>query len=492
MALLGYSLLVLCLSHFLWLLATRYRKSLRDIPGPWIASFSNAWKLAAIYCSDMPGWTIEAHRTYGKVVRIGPNHVSFASPKAFHTIYATNNLFVKSDFYEVGAPPYKSKPLENLFSLRDTQQHATLRRNIGGLYTKIAVLDFEPHVDRCVELFLNQVAKQTTNGSETLNMSLWLHFFAFDCLGDINISKKFGMLESGHDVKGFISSSDRIFFLVGLLTQAPLLQRLLKGFRFVAPVENAEPILKLTLDEVSNRRKSSQRENDMLCQFLNLHSTQPEKVSITDITAAIFINLTAGHDVLAITLRAVWHYLAQNGHVLKALRAEIEAAAKDTPISSTVPITKISKLPYLNAVIQETLRVHPNTGTIIERKVPSGGVLIDGYHMPPNTIVGVNAWVLHRNRKIYGEDAEAFRPERWIEASDAQLLEMNRCLFSFGAGAHTCIGKNIAMLIINKVVVEFYRRYDARLIFNSDGQAWKIHGGWVTKQTQMNMQVSRL
>ncbi|KAI9640750.1 hypothetical protein NHQ30_011059 [Ciborinia camelliae] len=76
------------------------------------------------------------------------------------------------------------------------------------------------------------------------------------------------------------------------------------------------------------------------------------------------------------------------------------------------------------------LRVHANTGTILERVVPAEGVEIDGYHLPGGTIVGVNAWVIHRNNEIFGDDIDTFRPERWVEASDEKLSEMKRNLFS--------------------------------------------------------------
>ncbi|KAI1389365.1 benzoate 4-monooxygenase cytochrome P450 [Hypoxylon trugodes] len=478
--------LVTCLQ----LLRTRYQKHLTSIPGPLIASFSNLWKLAAIYDEDMPGWNKNAHKKYGPVVRIGPSHVSFASPRAFHIIHASRQAFAKSDFYEVGAPAYGGEPLENLFSLRDAQRHATLKRNIGGLYTKTAVRDFEPHIDSCIDLFMKQLAERTRDGPTELNMSVWLHLFAYECLSEINVSKKLGFLEQGKDVNGTIESSDKIFYMVGLFTQAPILQSVLNFLRSLAPAEEAEPILKFTLSEVDERRKSTQIHTDMLGKLLDLHLSNPEKLSIRELTAAIFINLTAGHDVLAITIRAIWYYLASNQHVLSKLRDEIESIDGEHLTSPMIPFTVISKLPYLNAVIQETLRVHPNTGTIIERKAPQEGATIDGYYIPGGTTVGVNAWVLHHDQTIFGKDADEFRPERWLEASEEKRLEMNQCLFSFGAGTHTCIGKNIAIMMISKLVVEFYRLYDAGLANPQRG--WNVHGSWVTKQTEMDMIISRI
>ncbi len=61
----------------------------------------------------------------------------------------------------------------------------------------------------------------------------------------------------------------------------------------------------------------------------------------------------------------------------------------------------------------------------------------------------MNGWALHRNQKIYGPDANEFRPERWLEAGDKKLMES--CYPSFGFGSRTCVGKNMALMEINKV-----------------------------------------
>ena len=140
----------------------------------------------------------------------------------------------------------------------------------------------------------------------------------------------------------------------------------------------------------------------------------------------------AGHDVLAITLRAIWYYLAQHPQMKIKLRAEILAANSKHSSSSPIPYEKVSELPYLNAVISETLRYHPNTSTIIERVVPQGGATIDGYALPERTVVGVNAWILHFNTQIFGNDAHVFRPERWLEASEEKRAEMTRHIFTVG------------------------------------------------------------
>ena len=75
------------------------------------------------------------------------------------------------------------------------------------------------------------------------------------------------------------------------------------------------------------------------------------------------------------------------------------------------------------------MRIHPSTGFILERLVPQGGVDLCHVHLPENTVVGVNAWVIHRNRAIFGTDVDVFRPERWIDSDPEMIKEMHRSLF---------------------------------------------------------------
>jgi len=85
-------------------------------------------------------------------------------------------------------------------------------------------------------------------------------------------------------------------------------------------------------------------------------------------------------------------------------------------------------MPYLQAVMKEAMRMHPAVGVSMPRYVPSGGAEIDGRWYPAGTVVGVNAWVIHRNKEVFGEDADAFRPERWLE-SDSKAKEMARNMY---------------------------------------------------------------
>lgn len=89
---LGTTLLAVLLANVLW---TRYRSGLRQIPGPFLASFSNLWKLQAVWKQNMHRANIRVHEDYGPIVRIGPNHVSVADPASMQIIYGVKNVWQK-------------------------------------------------------------------------------------------------------------------------------------------------------------------------------------------------------------------------------------------------------------------------------------------------------------------------------------------------------------------------------------------------------------
>jgi cytochrome P450 len=123
--------------------------------------------------------------------------------------------------------------------------------------------------------------------------------------------------------------------------------------------------------------------------------------------------------------------------------------------------------------------MHPAVGLVLERVVPPQGADILGEHIPGGTLVGCNPWVLHRRPEIFGKDVDTFRPERWIEATPAQLREMKATMFQFGSGARTCIGKHIALLETYKLVPTFLRNFDISL--EKENEEWRTHNAFFVR-----------
>lgn len=137
------------------------------------------------------------------------------------------------------------------------------------------------------------------------------------------------------------------------------------------------------------------------------------------------------------------------------LQREIDSAMAAGKISSPIAESEAKKLPYLQAVIREGLRMYPPVTGLGSKQVPKGGDIINGQFVPEGTQVGTNYFGLMRSKSVWGNDADLFRPERWLEAKEDQLKVMNGVAdLAFGYGKYSCLGKPVAMMELNKIFVE--------------------------------------
>ena len=81
--------------------------------------------------------------------------------------------------------------------------------------------------------------------------------------------------------------------------------------------------------------------------------------------------------------------------------------------------------------------------------VGKGGLELDGKYVPEGTEVTCNPWLVHRDRTVFGEDAEEFNPERWLESEERTKI-LTKYSATFGYGSRACLGKDIAMIELFK------------------------------------------
>ena len=128
----------------------------------------------------------------------------------------------------------------------------------------------------------------------------------------------------------------------------------------------------------------------------------------------IATNIGAGSGPTATILRAIFYNLLKHPQTLQKLVGEIQAAAQAGKLSKVATWKECQNLPYLEACVKEAERIHPAIGLPLERIVPAKGATICGQYFQGGTVVGINAWVIHRDKVIFGDDAENWRPERWL------------------------------------------------------------------------------
>ncbi|KAL6253147.1 Cytochrome p-450 [Rhinocladiella similis] len=472
-------------------LHTAFRKGIRQIPGPWLAKFTIFYRISLVSKGNGVQEYRRLHEKYGDVVRVGPYHVSVNDPLAIQQIYGISSKFRKSDFYSVSPPFYQGRPLDNMFTVRDFKQHRVLRSATSQVYSMTNLRNYEPHVDECTTLFIELMRKKN---QQPVDVVKYVHWFAFDVIASITFQKRLGFLDNEGDVLGMVSTrtfSAKYFAFVG---QVPWLHRYLLGNRRMVMLmkkifpNTPDPhgTLFATIEEQINQYDQEERQGrtDFLQQLR--HKDDPDRANHKrDLMNHLSNNVLAGSDTTAIAIRAILYYLVKSPKIYATLRDEIDEADRKGKLSNRVTFEESQELKYLQATIKEAMRLHPSIAFPLERVVPPEGDTIGGYKLPHGTIVGVLPPLINRNRDVFGEDADSFRPERWLNMTPGQLKLMERFYTTFGHGARGCIGKNIALLEISKFVPEVLRCFD--LEWASPFDTWTLTAGWFWKQNHIDL-----
>ncbi|KAI1086184.1 cytochrome P450 [Rostrohypoxylon terebratum] len=495
------------------ILYIRYASPLREYPGPFLASFSRLWKIASTASERTHLHHIELHKKYGPIVRISPNELSFSSPTVARNVLSAGKRFYKTDFYSVFPPPENP----DIFTEIREDVHAMKKKVANVPYSMAAMKQLSPFIDDTIDFLvsrLDQFCPDTAipgfqqaglpGRNPIVNLGDWLHFFAFDVLGEVAFGRSFGFLAAGVDKENAIKTIDNSQKYNGIVGQIPEIDCLLRRnplWRWI-PAFNPENALitRIARDEMRKRRPfevdrdgkgaGSDGREDLLSSLIKGHLKDPVKFHEGDIFAVAHGAIFAGSDSTASTMQSFfWHALSVP-RVYSRLVEEVETAVREGNIQSqgNVQWTDAQNLSYFQACLKESMRLRPAVGVNIARYVPPEGIEIEGRHIPGGTRLALNGWVLHRDKATFGEDAEVYRPERWLEDPEKAKV-MERYMFQFGGGAHVCIGRNLALLEINKVIPRLLRDFEFQLAY--PGRELKAKATFFVVQEGLEVYISR-
>lgn len=150
----------------------------------------------------------------------------------------------------------------------------------------------------------------------------------------------------------------------------------------------------------------------------------------------------------------ILRFIVTHPAALSRARAEIDAADKAGLLSTPIQFEEARQhLPYFVGCIKEGLRLQPPGTNLYARIAPKEGKAIDGHFVPGGTEITSYAYCVQRDRTLYGDDAEQFKPERWLE-SEKRSFELEAAQFTFGMGPRVCLGKDVAIMEMYKLLPE--------------------------------------
>ncbi|KAL3255192.1 hypothetical protein ABHI18_008399 [Aspergillus niger] len=436
--------------------------SLRHIPGPFLASITNLPRVWWVKTGRAHLYHQALHKKYGDVVRLGPRMVSFSNPEAIPTVYPIRPGFPKSDFYAVLRPYTRERgSMLAVFNTQDESMHKLIKSPIAPLFSLSNVVHFEGLVEEVLACLSEQFDKRFVATGEAFDCAEWLQYFAFDVMGTMSFSKRYGFLEQGRDVNGMLRAIFEFFMVAAPMTQLTWLDPILYKNRLAHSFRQTPgmSILGFVGKAIGGRLAKSgdvkedsgftPPNKDFLARFLETQKLNP-KLPPWVSTAWTFSNVIAGSDSVGTVMKtAICEFALSTNQSLERLQRELDGANLTRPYPQW---SEVRDLPYLDACIQEAARLHPPFALPLERIVPRGGVTVLGHYLPEGTLVGGNPYVVNRHEATFGPDVEAWKPERWLNAEDDHKRLLEQSLLTFGAGRRVCLGRHIGIFELKKLL----------------------------------------
>ncbi|RMZ78725.1 hypothetical protein DV737_g3781, partial [Chaetothyriales sp. CBS 132003] len=426
------------------------------------------------------------HQQYGPLVRVGPNTLLTADPDVLRRMSAVRSPYTRSDWYVA----LRMNPgQDNVLSVRSEARHDELRRKMGFGYSGKENLTLEQDIDDCVKEMVHLINTKYISGPGKIipmDLARKIQFFTSDVMSKLSFNSKFHDLRDDNDNLGYIHEIETVIPNIFCTCCIPQIIDFLTDIGFlglIGPSTNSKlglgKVLAITRDQVAKRfgpdGKATGELKDMLGSFIRHGLTQKEAES-----ESVF-QLAAGSDTTASGLRATLLGILSSPLVYQKLIKEIDegvAAGKIPSDDLIISDAQARELPYLQACIKE-------------------GDTISGHFVPGGVSIAYSAKQVHHSPALFGPDEYAYRPDRWILHSDGgdeasaekiKAMEQNNELI-FGYGKYQCLGKPVAMIELNKVILELFRRFEFTLMnpFNP----WKTRCFGIHFQTDMWVTVHR-
>ena len=339
----------------------------------------------------------------------------------------------------------------------------------------------------------SQRMTEFTQNQHSFDLQHWFQCYAFDVIALMTLDRSFGMLDNGKDDHSILHDIDSILSFSNYIAVYGEWQRIVMNTLLTLfPSAAAGPfqsfmnrVLADRENEDTEKARNTSR-HDFLTKLLQMHKDDPEKITMNHVRIGCMQNIGAGSDTTSVSLASVIYHLMRNPKQLATLRQELTEAAENGTASSPITFQEAQALPYLQACIKEGLRLHPATGLPLLRVVPAGGATIAGTFFTAGSIVGINTWVAHYSETVFGPDAASFRPERWLDTKE-KVSRLDQYYFPFGLGSRTCIGKNISLMEISKLVPELVKKFDFELVHPD--RELETRNAWFVKQTNLEVRV---
>ncbi|KXH69073.1 cytochrome P450 [Colletotrichum salicis] len=460
-----------------------YFHPLKDYPGPKLHAATRIPLSRMITSGKAHKRLAELHNKYGPVVRLGPDTIDWADPRAFKDLMGHSKGGGGTENYK---DPVNARYKPHSIINSGREDHARIRRVLAHGFSAQAMVDQQPLIQTQIDLLIRRLHENCEDGGKALNMVSWYNWTTFDIIGDLAFGEPFGCLENS-DYHPWVSI---IFDNIHAGVWRNQFQRywITRPFaKWLIPKELKNKTKfhnDMSQEKVQRRMALGESRPDFVQSMMMKEG--PLAMSKPEIEQTADTLIIAGSETTASVLSGVTYFLTMQPEAMAKLAQEVRTSFSS---EQEIDVLSVQKLRYMLAVLDESMRVYPVVPMGLTRVVKPGGDYICERFVPAGvssfesedivllikskqTRVMVSQWPMYHNEKYFVEP-NSFIPERWL--GDSRFENDDRAaLQPFSFGPRNCIGRNLAMSEMRVIL--------ARVIWNFDMQIADDSKNWTDQQ----------
>ncbi|OJD15879.1 hypothetical protein AJ78_03897 [Emergomyces pasteurianus Ep9510] len=422
-----------------------YFHPLATIPGPWLA---RATHLYCFYYNCILGGRFyleveRMHKKYGPVVRISPDEIHLCDPENYDKINYVGTPYFKSPVFYGGFGTDKAT-----FTTPSNEIHRVKRAALNPFFSPKRVLELEGIVQSKARK-LEERMKSQLQTSGSIDLHNGFRAISVDVITDYAFDNCYNLLEQEDFGVPFFNMIRDTGTGIWFFQQFPSLQPIAFAIPFWLAKIVSESLTMMMKMHQSCRRQILRvkaavdaAEEPRTSRVTIFHQLlKPDSVkeytvpTVEQLVHEAYIVVAAAADTTGNAMTIALYNSVLKPEIYTKLTAEMKGAFPDP--DAELDLSTLEKLPYLNAVIKESLRLSFGVIGRLPRVVPASGAEFNGYTVPPGTIVSMSSWMMHRNENIF-PDPDTFDPSRWLNPATSKILD--RYLVAFGKGSRKCVG----------------------------------------------------
>ncbi len=435
-----------------------------------MTAFSRWPLIYSTITGDTWRFTGKLHAKYGPIIRIAPDEIATTSSGAWKDIYTSKPLMPKDPFSQT--PPMNGA--ESLFTAAG-ETHHRIRKNFINAFSDRALKDQSPIIDSYANLLMIRLRREIGKSPEgKVDMAKYYGYATLDIIADLTFGESFYGLDGDNEhswILGFFLGA-KFGSVRNSLSRFHPIDKIFGWIFLRLTAKNRATSWRVATDKITRRLDMGDlgpSRSDFITPIVGrLDETQTKGITRKELNTNGLAVVIAGCQLTTVALATSTYLLMRYPETLRQLTKEIRGSF-ESEADITIPSTM--NLPYLSAVINETLRIHHPTPINLPRIVPPEGQMIDGhwisggvsasflFHLTlfslhhrrekqrlicAQNIIGVNLQNIQNDPDNWVEP-RVFHPERFLPETDSRYQKRfarddKQAFQPFSVGGRNCMG----------------------------------------------------